>query len=426
MFDGQIMPVGKKLKKYRELLELTQSEIAQGACSKSMISQIENGKEKLSDNLAEAFVERINTRIRDKKLDIKFITVYEIMIDEDEQANSIFTNSIMKELQEIKDIDLFDKKLSEAEELIEKYNIADNKKIELYELSADFYYKQHKYIESNKMCKKALDVNTNLKSIVEEINIYIYKSRNSIVTGDIEALDQLNYAEELNNTVDNDKFFEDIYINRALAYKKLKKYDRVLWYLNILKKKLETKNKKMPLKAKMIYANCLMDQDISFEEAKKEYIEILDRAKEIDNKGFIAQVYRNLSELHFNNKKHKDAIDYIKISLKNHPVNECINETYYFASKICNEEAEEYLLKALNICEKNDRENTNLIKDVIHDLVLIYMKKDNEEEIQKMLEKAKELNINCNKIYAQLTRYYIDKDINKSKHFNKLLIDNIE
>ena len=71
------------------------------------------------------------------------------MKNEDEQANYIFTNSIIKELKEIKVIDLFDQKFREAEELIEKYNITDDKKIELYKLSADFYYYKYRYSKSD-------------------------------------------------------------------------------------------------------------------------------------------------------------------------------------------------------------------------------------------------------------------------------------
>ena len=61
----------------------------------------------------------------------------------------IFSIILLNELKEIKVIDLFEQKLCEAEELIEKYNITDNKKIELYKLSADFYYNKNRYSKSD-------------------------------------------------------------------------------------------------------------------------------------------------------------------------------------------------------------------------------------------------------------------------------------
>ena len=56
----------------------------------------------------------------------------------------------------------------------------------------------------------------------------------------------------------------------------------------------------------MNHANCLNDYH-KFDEAEKEYKETLSIAMKYDDKDFIAQTYRNLSELYFNKKNYKIA-----------------------------------------------------------------------------------------------------------------------
>lgn len=249
----------------------------------------------------------------------------------------------------------------------------------------------------------------------------IYKARTSVLTGDyIKALQQLDYAEKLTDgTMDNELSAIRLHY-KALTYKKLGKYDTALKYFKTLKK-LEIKDHKMLLRSKMVYANCLNDCH-EFDEAEKEYRETLNIAMNYDDKDFIAMIYRNLSELYFNKEKYKDAADYIKISLKNHPENEFIGETYYFAATVLsrvNEEADIYLLRALDICEREDKENLNLIEQIIYELVLLYIKKEDKENLMLMAAKAKELNIDYALIYSEIGEYYRYRNDEKSKYFSR-------
>ena len=130
-----------------------------------------------------------------------------------------------------------------------------------------------------------------------------------------------------------------------------------------------------------------------------------------------------------NQKDYKSAAIYVKESLLYSLNNEDLNEILYFAAKVLqnlNEDVEQYLLQALDICERKDRENLNLIKDIIYELLLIYMKNEDEENITLMVEKAKELNINCYLIYAELIKYYRYRKEEKSNYFNDELIDKLK
>lgn len=422
MFNNEIMTQGEKIRKYRmNILGATQDEIAQGVCAKIWLSQIENNKQNPTLTLATGIAKNFNKIAKKKGIKIELITPEELMENEDEQANHIFTNSIIKELKEIKVIDLFDQKLREAEELIEKYNITDDKKIELYKLSANFYYYRYKYSQSEYMCDIGLKICINSSNFKEEVNFYIYKSRNKIFTGDyVRALQQLGYAEKLNSDICNSELSIMILFYKATTYKKLGKYDTALEYFKILKQ-FEINDCNMLLRVKMNHANCLNDYH-KFDEAEKEYKETLSIAMECDDKDFIAQTYRNLSELYFNKKNYKLATMYIKESLIYNPGNEDIGETLYFASKVfqnSNEEVKYYLLRALEVCEKKDNENLSLIEQVIYDLLLIYIKEEDKENLMIMADKAKALNIDYSLIYAEIGEYYRGRNEEKSKYFSR-------
>jgi len=419
MFDNEIMSQGERLKKYRKMLGATQTEVAEGVCKKAMISQIENNNTNLNYILATGIAENLNRIAKKKGMNISLITPEELMIDDNERANYIFTNSIMNELKEIKEIDLFEQKLRQAEELIEKCNITDNKKIEMYKLAADFYYYKHRYSKSDQMCDLGLKMSINSQNSFEEISFYIYKSRTNIFTGNyIKALQQLDYAEKLNNHIVNDELSVMVFFYKATTYKRLGEYDTALEYFKMIKQ-FKINDCDTLLKVKMNHANCLNDYN-KFKEADKEYKETLSIAMKYDDKDYIAQTYRNLSELYFNKRKYKEAAEYIKVSLKDHPENRYIAETLCFAAKVfihINEEVDIYLLQALEICERNEKEDLILIEDVIYELVLFYIKKEDKENLMLMADKAKELNIDYSLIYLEIGEYYRGRNEEKNKYF---------
>jgi tetratricopeptide (TPR) repeat protein len=421
MFDNEIMMQGERLRKYRTIIGATQEEIAEGVCTTIWLSKIENNKKNPTISIVTGISENLNKIINEKGLSVPLITPEELMKNEDEQATHIFTNSIMKELKEIKEIDMFDQKLLEAEELIEKYSISDNKKIELYKLVADFYYDKHRYSRSDYMCDIGLKISINSQNSFDEISFYIYKSRTNILTRNyIKALQQLDYAEKLNDDIVNDELSIMILYYKALAYKKLGEYDSALECFKVLMK-FEIKDCNMLLKAKMNHANCLNDYH-KFEDSEKVYKETLSIATKYDNNDYIAMTYRNLSELYANKKNYKSATMYIKECLSCNPNYEDRGEYLYFASKVLqhsNEDVKYYLLQALEVCEKNDNENVRLIEQVIYELVLIYIQKEDKENVLLIADKAKELNIDYSLIYSEIGEYYRSRNEEKSIYFYK-------
>ncbi len=421
MFENEIMKPGERLKKIRELYNITQYEITNKICSRTNLSKIENGNQKLSLKLANLFTNRFNEIIEKKGVYIKSITADFLIKDENEQANDIFVN-ILRKLEENETIDL-DKKLTEAEDLIKNYEIADDNKIRLYEFMTDIYYNQYKYIKSNEMCNKGIKICVDSNKVREEVNLYIYKSMNSVKTIRYsEALKELDYAELLNQSTHNSEY-ELIMYQRGLIYKKMCQYDKALEYFKVLIEK-PAKDKKILIKAKMVYANCLLDQCIKFEEAQKEYFEILDLAD--GDKDFTALAYKNLAELYYNHKKYKEAGIYILSAQIDN--NEYLNEILYFAAKVfqkLNQDFEGYLLKALKTCEQKDRENIGLIKNIIDELVLLYIKRNDEESLMLIADKAMELNIDYCLSFLRISEHFRGRNEKKSIEFINKLIDKL-
>ncbi|WP_238917279.1 helix-turn-helix transcriptional regulator [Clostridium sp. YIM B02555] len=420
MFDNIIMTQGEKIKELRSMLKISQDEITYGICSRTNLSKIENEIQNLSFNLANSFAERFNNIIEEKGLDIKPITAHFLLKNENEQANNIFSN-ILKNIKE-EEMDI-DKKLREAETLMDKYDIVTNDKIELYKFLADAYYNKYQYIKSNEMCNKGIKICIKYYNVKEEVTFYIYKSMNSVKTFNYrEALKELEYAELLNKNIQN-SVYETILYQKGLVYKKMYQYDNALKYFKILIDK-PVKDKILLIKAKMVYANCLMDQFVKFEEAEKEYFEILDLAS--GDRDFTALAYKNLSELYYNQKRYRDAGRYIKNAQI--PNNEYLNEILFFAAKVfrnLNEDVEHYLLDSLKVCEEKDRENTNLIKNIIDELVLLYIKKNDEDNLLLIADKAKELNINYCLSYLRILEYYRGRNDEKSIEFSNKLMDKL-
>jgi tetratricopeptide (TPR) repeat protein len=238
------------------------------------------------------------------------------------------------------------------------------------------------------------------------------------------ALEQLDYVLKLTNDISNDDIFKRIYFNKALIYITMEKYDKAPKYLKILTDKFELRENEL-LDIKMLYANCLIEQN-KLEDAENEYIEILDPAARINDKNLLAMTYRNLSEVYLKQKKIKDAKIAIKKSLKNNHGNSYLVENLHFASTVFKSintvDAETYLLRALKVCEKNKGDDVDTVKKIIYDLMLIYMEREDEGNIIAITQKAEELNINCNSIYAELIKYYRYRNEENSKYFNDKLI----
>ena len=428
IFDNEILSPNEKLKSIRNLIGATQEEIAERVCTKYLISQIENHKKKLNYKLALGLAKNLNKIVKIKKIDILEITADKLIENEDIQANYLFKKNMIDGLKKIKEINELEEKLSEGESLIRKYNIEDSMKVDMYKLAANIYYLKEKYTQSDEMCRYGLKICLKTTNTLEEASLYISKSRNNMARKNyIVALEQLDYALKLNNDINKNEILQRVFFNKALIYTYMNIYDKVLKYLTILIDKFELKEKQL-LDVKMLHANCLTEQD-KLEEARNEYIEILEPAMKFNDKDLLAMTYRNLSEVYLKQKKYKDAVIAIEKSLDYNNGNWYLAENLYFASKVfknMNKDVETYLLRALKTWEKNNAENADIIEKIIYELVLVYIKREDEKNIMLMTKKVEELNIDFCLIYAELVKYYRYRNEEKSIYYNDKSIEKMK
>jgi len=426
MFDNEIISPNLKVKKIRkQILRATQKEVADGICKDSNISQIESGKQKLTVALAAGLAKNFNKIAKEKKIDIEEITAEWLTKDESNKANEMFEN-IIDDLKGIKELNFFEERLADAERLIEKHTILDDKKIQMYKLASFFFFDKRVYSKSDEMCAFGLKICTNNQNYLEEAHFYVTKARTNFNRGENKyALEQLEYAERISMQDDNEEFFQRVYFNKAIVYKNLQKYDSAIKYLNILIKKHNITNRQKLLDIKMLHANCLLDQKI-FDEAEKEYISILEPAMKLGNKELISLAYRNLSEVYFFQKKYKDAEIAINESLRINDGNRHLIVDLIFASEVIksvNKDATIYLLQALELCEKKFNENLNLMEKIILKIVKIYMERKDEERIDFFIEKSYEFNIDYSLIFQHIAEYYRYSNVEKSEYLSEKSIN---
>lgn len=428
MFENEIITPNERVRKNRIALEMTQDELAQGVCSIPNLSHIENGKQSLTVEMAKGFADNFNKKIEEKNIDVGKVTEEELLKDIDTKANEVY-NIYILELKVITDILLFDKKFEIIEELINNYKIS-NKKIEVYEIASDFYFRKRSYSKNEKVCSKGLEYSLSAGDKIKQASFYIDKSRIYIKIYQYkEALKELNNAENLN--LEDKKINSRIYFNKALVYKKLGEYNTSMKYLEIALNELDDNDinsyKKL-IDIKMLYANCL-NEEKRYNELENIYIEILDKAMLKDDEDTISLVYRNLSEYKFNQKKYKLAAQYIDKSIAYNPFNIHLTESLYYAGIIYNQydnsgiRAKEYFIKSLERLEKFDNENKYLMEKVLYELVLIYIKENDDINIEIISNKVEIFNLDRALIFSELIKYYIELNKNKCMEYNRKIIN---
>ncbi|MFT8352345.1 tetratricopeptide repeat protein [Clostridium saccharoperbutylacetonicum] len=428
MFNNEILSPNQKLKSYRNIIGATQDDIAGEACSKYLISQIENNKKHLSNKIAISLAKNINKVIDMKSINISHISVNQLTENEDSQANRLFSNNVVTPLQNIKEIDELEEKLNFGESLIKKYNIQDNFKIEMYKLAATIYYFKEKVNYSDRMCRCGLKICFTLKDIIGEIHFYISKARNNVYRKEYDfALDELDFALKLNRDVNDSELFQRIYFNRAMIYQQIGETDKAIKYFKKIMENYKMEEKRQ-IDIKMMIANCLVD-DNKLSDAEKLYIELLEQTAQLEDHTLLSMTYRNLSEVYLKQSRNKDSVVAIDKSLEYNPCDRSLARYLYFASEVyrsTNKDYEKFLLRALNVSEMNDSDDSDLIKKIINDLVEIYMEREDEENIKLLLEKEKKLNVNYRQVYTKLIKYYKNRNEEKMVLCIERLIEIVE
>lgn len=358
VYKGGIhMILGERLRFFRKSQQTTQEEVAEGICSVSYYSKIENGQTTPSDEIIHLLCNRLGIKIHDshhdqislQRLKENGHKFYRLIRNQEIKKGKQLYQEIIGEFSSSMDPDI-----SLINGLVElRMALFDSD----YQKAAKYY---DKAIKLNKYVDKELSF---LYSRVCGLYHYLY--------GDLkESLRHYKDIEQIGNY----DFIEEVYYQMALIYSRLNKLSFSSFYLE---KALEIFVIKMDYKQ---CTNCNIILGVNyrkmqeFEKAIECYNIIL--VQNSDNRNLIAKTHHNLGLVYSNIKHSEIAIEhllkslYIKESLKDvSPVNTMylIGKEFFIMDKTT--KALEWLEKGLNSIQKFDNNDVFIKLKVLEQLI---------------------------------------------------------
>lgn len=391
MFN-EILKPGQKIKRIRKMLGITQRKLGATFVTRSMISQLENEKSKLTPYLAMKLSKRINEIADKEEIDLNIDSSF-LLESMEMQAIRILENDL-RELKILKMSDKqleFNEKIIEVEKKLEKIDLYD--KVKLYELSADFYFEKYDFEEAEvyilkclKMVVRNRDEKSTIKLIAKLMRIYGSMEKYKAV---ISLAAYVNKLISKQHVIEAD-IIKNIYFDQALALKKLGEYDKCIELLNKIRVNFSI-NKKKILDMDMLEANCYLElQD--YKKVEQIYLRILNKSVDIDYNLIAALACANLAELYFKIKKISLAEDYIEraVGIKNINDDSIISQIYYERFKIYSSKPKNIQLvresfndaiHKLNICKNKD-----LLAKVIEEMCDYCIQERSKDDVLKILE----------------------------------------
>lgn len=406
----EVIPIGEKLRSMREKYQLKQDEIVGTEVTRNLISQIENGKAKLTRNTAEIILKHVKDKLAEKDMAMTIDIEY-LLEDEEAQAKKILDEFIeeLKAFNNSKDSG-FEDELKEAEEFLLEWNLID-KKIIICELAGDYFYsnknfyKASVYYENTKCLMNINMVTVPLISVLQKLsNTYYFMNKLN------EGIDICNYALDRFPSMDN-KIQAGFLFNSGLYYNYLQQYEKTIRFIDRVINIMDKSEKQRYAQVLLLKASSLYNLKF-YEEALEIYEELIEMTS-IDDYGHRAVYYNNISEIYIKLKKTDEANKYLSMTLE---AMEYIPDDfimlphiYFNVAKRCLklrdiECASNFLTKALNIAK--EFKNAIIIKDILLEIINIKnynIDIDIKKEIKELLSENKTID---NQLLMQIIKYF--------------------
>lgn len=329
----EILTPGQKLRKIRKLIGATQKEVAGEEVTRNLISQIENGKTKLSMATAKAICDNIKLIMNKKNIENLNITPTPEWLLEDAytQANNI-ADDYIKEFRSIKlekkEQCNFEEKVNEIEGFLNKWDVSLEKKSKIYEIISDIYLNLSKLNESFFTIQISLNLSIQNKKYDESIRLMmaLCKRMDSAGGNALERLRTVHLALNMyrENNLNNKNLLKKIYFNAALYYSMLKMFDVSIEYINQLIEECSLSTGET-LNVNLLKANCY-ELSNRLNEAERLYLDTLDIALKEYEATVISKIYNSLGTLYRLKGDRTNSLEYINYSLK---VQADIEERHY-------------------------------------------------------------------------------------------------
>ena len=414
---------GENLKRIRKDLNLKQHEIAGNDITRNLISLIENNKTPIYYNVANIISKNINRILYERGLDT-YIQAEDILNPERYEARSIANNYIKmleKHLQE-ENYNLKVDELNEIENFLNKWNFVD-KKVKIYQLLGEIYYKAKDYNREYYYYIKALEISYEHPNMKDRYKLILRLVYNCILTKKYhEAIRLCEFAlSTQENLADRQKGI--FHYNLALSYCYLNDYYTAMDHIIHAKYYIPCDNYEYMKKILLLEGTCNVEVK-NYDIALRIYDKLLKIIDE-NNPETLSLIYNNILQIYIRKNKKSKVIEYHKkiLGLLKH----IDKHSYYLAEILINiantynyledyESYEKYLKMALSLSKENN--NKNLISKAIALLANYYMKKEQFDKIKILLEDFEKevFNFKLDEnilTFLQIIYYFINNNYNQ-------------
>lgn len=408
MKDRKVIPTGYKIKSLRDRYHLRQDEIVGTDITRNLISQIENGKAKLTRSTAEIIINHASKILQEKGMKLDIDIEY-LMEDEEAQARIILDKFIaeLRELSSNKDASFVDT-LKETEKFLVEWDFID-KKIVICDLSGEYFFKTNDFYKASiyyENVKCLMNVNMDMIPLIPVLkklsSSYFYMGKYK------EGIDICVYA--LDRFPDMDKESKTVFLfNSSLYYNYLKEYEKAIEIIRELDDIVEESFKEKYIKILLLKASCLHHLK-KYEEALKAYKKLLEMAPK-DDYGNRALYFNNLTEIYIDIDNLQLAGKYLKEAIAlipNIPKDFEARPQFYleigrrYLQLKDNKNAFMYIKESLKLAK--EFKYPSVINDVLMELVHVSQEEiDIKMEFMKVVQEFGSFN---NLIMISLVQYY--------------------
>lgn len=334
----EILTPAEKLIKIRRIIGAKQHHIAGNELTRSLVSQIENGKIKLVPNTAQILANNINKIIKEKNIDYEEVTPEYLLEDKYCQIRKV-ANKYITDLKILKTEEhspaFFHEKIFEIESFMSNYNVESILKSKVYKLISDIHFKKlNEPVESSFKLSLSIDFALNANQYETVIELMIESLRehdaNELHSEQLRIL-RLALAIYENNHLEDKDTLKRLYYNIAWCYKKLNKFTESIYYLDLLINSFQFKHYQI-LDLYVLKANCLLEKR-NILPAEQLYHDALYIAFDNDNPAVVSRIYNNLAQLYRYKQDRIKSLEYTNKSLliKNEISEEDYSNTLYHA-----------------------------------------------------------------------------------------------
>lgn len=296
---------GEKLRNLRKKYGLTQSDIAGNDLTRNLISEIENGKIRLTTRSAERIYFNIKAKI--KNIDEDHVNW---LIEDEVSLINKRAKRVLEKLKQINSLNELDNAKSLLHDIIYNKQVYYFIKYEIYLILADIdITKRKNYIlKSIGIALMHKDYDMLIKAIYLVVK-YDYSSKlyESVIT---ESDIVLDFCEKEGLSSKNDDRINKIIFNRALAYKKLERFDECIESLNKLNYDISEEEL---LDISILRANCYIEKK-QYEIAQGIYLDILGKSTKNENLKVVSRAYRNIAIIKLKLKQYENCEKYLKLA----------------------------------------------------------------------------------------------------------------